>query len=114
MAAHITRWVEAAGKDASQRRTRLRQVVQLGADFYAALMRRLSGAAVTADEQIVAAASAAARCWTGDAVTAVGCLQRCLDAESQLLGNANLPTLVECWIDDLATLQSRLPARARL
>ena len=28
-------------------------------------------------------------------------LQRCLDALTQVDANANLPTLIECWIDDM-------------
>jgi DNA polymerase-3 subunit delta' len=102
LARDVTRIVEAAGKDTPPRRARLRQVVQAVADYYRQLMRQAtltdsSGDAVT--DQMVATALSD---WHPNAPLASECLDRCLDALSQIDANANLATLIATWLDDLA------------
>ncbi len=99
---YIHEFVEAAGKEAPPRRERLRLVVLDVVDFYRAVLRRLSGDRLGADaesEPFVAAAAGQAR---GGALGAASCVERSLDALVQIEANANVPTLVGCWIDDLA------------
>jgi hypothetical protein len=72
------------------------------ADFYRALLRRLSGTRESTDAESEPYVAAAVGHWAGRAVIAADCLERCLDALVQIEANANLPTLVGCWIDDLA------------
>jgi DNA polymerase-3 subunit delta' len=102
LAKYVHEFVEAAGKEAPPRRARLRLVVLDSADFYRALMRRLDGVGETTDAESEPFVAAAARQWAGRATIAAACLERCLDALVQIEANANLPTLVSCWIDDLA------------
>jgi hypothetical protein len=40
---------------------------------------------------------------------ALAVLDRCLEAEQQLDRNANQATLLECWLDDLASLFADCP-----
>ena len=39
--------------------------------------------------------------WPGDELVAAACLDRCLEVSEQIDRNAHLPTLLECWVDDL-------------
>jgi DNA polymerase-3 subunit delta' len=103
----ITEFVEAAGKDTSPRRARMRQVVLESADFYRGLMRHLVGADRRGDAAHHQYIAEAASHWTGRADTASRCLDRCLTALNEIDANANLATLICCWIDDLA--QATLP-----
>jgi DNA polymerase-3 subunit delta' len=83
----------AAGKEADQRRQRLRQLLLATADrFRDELRRRVSATGRGVD--------APADFDELDALVEV--VQRCLDAEDELDRNANQNTLVECWLDDLA------------
>ncbi|MCG8451484.1 MAG: DNA polymerase III subunit [Pirellulales bacterium] len=93
LVAEITEFVNKAGKEAADRRQRLRWVVQLLAGYYRQMMHGGCGASDT-------------RCTshTGRFRTeiALAALDRCLEAEIELDRNANQATLLECWLDDLA------------
>jgi DNA polymerase-3 subunit delta' len=104
LATTVTGFVEAAGKDAPPRRARLRQVVEMAADFYRAVMRQSAQTGPSGDPLIDQLVAAACQAWGGNPVVAAACLDRCLDAQQQIDANANLPTLVPSWIDDLAEL----------
>ncbi|MHB8970872.1 MAG: DNA polymerase III subunit [Pirellulaceae bacterium] len=107
LAKHINEFVEAAGKDAPPRRARTRQVVLEAMNFYRGVMRRAVGADEHGDalnNQFLAAASPH---WRGRADIASRCLDRCLTVLGEIDANANLATLIGCWVDDLA--QSTLP-----
>lgn len=104
LAETVNSFVNAAGKEAPPRRARLRSVVRGAADFYRDLMREAAeGAPKTkgTDDSLVAKSS---EHWQGDTLTAADCLERCLSALAQIDANANLATLIFCWIDDLAEL----------
>ena len=45
----------------------------------------------------------ATRCQPEAPDKAAACLDRCLQAAEQIDRNANQATLIECWLDDLAT-----------
>jgi DNA polymerase-3 subunit delta' len=100
----VSSFVDEAGKEAPPRRARMKQLMGFAAEFYRQLMRTLSGLPVAGDSALERAVIAAARWWPSDEETAADCLQRCLDAQSQVESNANQATLLECWFDDLAEL----------
>jgi DNA polymerase-3 subunit delta' len=104
LAKNVGQFVDAAGKEAPPRRARMTQLIGLAADFYRQLMRALSGAPVVGDEVLRRAVTTAQPAWRGDAETAAGCLDRCLDALGHVQANANQATLLDCWLDELATL----------
>jgi DNA polymerase-3 subunit delta' len=106
LAKSVAAFVDAAGKEAAPRRARLRQIVMFAAELYRLLARQLLGSSGSADADLQAALSSAARQWPGDAEVAAACATRCLDALEQIDANANQTTLIECWLDDLAQIQS--------
>ena len=109
----IAGMAEEAGKAASARRARLRQVIGFATDFYRRLLHRLAGAVGADDDDLSNSVERAAAEWTGDVPAAAACLERCLDAADQVDRNANQTTLLECWLDDLAkiTATGRAPVQ---
>jgi DNA polymerase III subunit delta' len=97
-------FVDQAGKDAPSRRVRMQQIFGMGADFYRQLMRSLAGLPIEGDELLVRSVQDAYKVWPCDEEAAAICLERCLEAQSQVLANANQATLIDCWIDDLAVI----------
>jgi DNA polymerase-3 subunit delta' len=94
-------FVDAAGKEASQRRARARQVVGFAADFFRQRMRAILGMEPVGDAALVRAVTQA----RGGSVESVSvCLQRTLEALGQIERNAHMTTLVECWLDDLGRI----------
>ncbi|MCH8924290.1 MAG: hypothetical protein IIA67_14220, partial [Planctomycetes bacterium] len=104
MAKSVNDLVAEAGKEASARRDRLRQVIGVGLEFYRQLLRELSGAGNTEQEIPADVVRTAASNWRGDRETAAVCVDRCLDALAYVDRNAHLVTLVECWLDDLSAM----------
>ena len=94
-------FVDEAGREASARRRRARQVVGLAAEFFRELVHALSGAARSGDAELRDCIERAMATWPGDELVAAACLDRCLEASEQIDRNAHLTTLVECWLDDL-------------
>lgn len=82
LAKAIGQFVEAAGKDAPAKRARLREVLQMAAEFY---------------QEIMHAAAAEAQ----DPEPAADCQDLCLDALAHVDANVNLTTLIEWWVDEL-------------
>ena len=80
----IMQFVEAAGKDAPPKRARLREVTNWAMEYYR-------------DSMLRAAATDSA-----GAERAADCLDRCLQTVNHVDANANLTSVVEAWIDDLA------------
>ena len=96
----VNSFVDAAGKDAPSRRGRLGMTIYFAIEFYRQLVRALAGGAVTGDPTITKAVDLA-QSHISNPDAAVNCLERCLDAQSQLEANANQATLIETWLDDL-------------
>lgn len=96
----ITAHVEEVGKDATARRERLINVVDQTAGYFRQAMREASGIENVPEGEW----STTATGWTGGPQRASECVQRCLEAQGHVRANANQATLIECWIDDLATL----------
>ena len=110
LAAELIAVVNQAGKDAYARRQRLRAVLQMASMLFRSILRGACGAA----EEHADPECKAVKGWLelGPAVEncALAALDRCLEAEEQLDRNANQATLIECWLDDLAEVFSRVPA----
>jgi DNA polymerase-3 subunit delta' len=86
LAREVEEFINAAGKEADARRQRFRQLLNLVAAKLSESLRRLSTEGLPADATLAA-------------------IDRCLEAEEQLDRNANQSTLLESWIDDLASSQ---------
>jgi DNA polymerase-3 subunit delta' len=103
LAAEVTGFVEAAGREAPPRRDRLRLTIGLAADFYRQLARAACGAAAgTDDEELAAAVGRALPVWNGGFETAAACAHRCLEGIADVDRNAHQAAVIECWLDDLA------------
>jgi DNA polymerase-3 subunit delta' len=110
LAAKLVAFVDAAGKEATARRARARQVVGFAADFYRQLARALCGAEIEGDAQLAGAVAEAQARWPFDAAAAAACVERSLEALAHIDRNAHQAALVECWLDDLAqTVDSGQP-----
>jgi hypothetical protein len=105
--------VDAAGKEAPARRTRLRQAVAFAAEYYRRLLHAQCGRPLAQGAgcvQPTVGAQPAARFahpadagpGPADAEATAARLERCLAAAAQIDRNANQSTLIECWVDDLA------------
>ena len=79
-------FVDAAGKDAPPRRARLRTIAMWGMEFYREQMRE----AVNSNEEPTRAEHS------------IAMAERCLGVAKQVDSNANLTSVAEAWIDDLA------------
>ena len=105
----LNQFVEAAGKEAPLRRERARDVLALAVDFYRQLMRSLVEVPQNGDPQLNRAVSAARNGWRGDAGTATQCVLRCVEAIGHVDRNAHPATLLDGWLDDLASICQRNP-----
>ncbi len=100
----VGQFVDDAGKEAPARRVRMNQLIGFSAEFYRQLMRAFSGLPVEGDGVLGQAVTEAGNAWIGDGQAAAACLQRCLEAQGHILANVNQANLLDCWLDDLATL----------
>jgi len=98
----VSAFVDEAGKQAAARRGRLRQVVHFAAEFYRHLLHAHSGAPEPKDAELRRLVEAALSRRPSDGRRAAACLDRCLEAATQIDRNANQTTLIETWLDDLA------------
>ncbi|HEX4132740.1 MAG TPA: AAA family ATPase [Pirellulales bacterium] len=96
-------FIEAAGKEATARRARARQIIDLTIDFYTELSRTLVGAAAGAAADVREAAERRASTGVAGEDAVLDCVERSLTARAQLDRYVNQATLVECWLDDLAS-----------
>ncbi len=103
----LAAFVDDAGKEAVRRRARARQVIGFAAELYMQVMRAISGGPLTDDAELGELAQRAAAAWTGEAATAAACAERCLEALEHIDRNANMATLLSCWIDDLEQIAAK-------
>ena len=101
LAKRITAFVDAAGKDAPSRRARLKVVIEMFLTFLRELMLARSGTSGHSDAELRTAVESAAGSWSVGPETIASRIDRCIEADQQVSANANIATLVECWIDDL-------------
>lgn len=98
----LTAFVDQAGKDAPAKRRRMRQVILSAATFYRTWLRHQAGALFAKSEDIMQRTiDEALDKWPQGQQHVADKLDRCLLAEDQLKANANVSTLLECWVDDL-------------
>ena len=93
-ARELEEFINAAGKEADARRRRFHQFLGLVADRLQSALRQ-----------------AAIEGQPGEALLAA--IDRCLEAEEQIDRNANQSTLIETWLDDLATIRQDQSEPAR-
>jgi DNA polymerase-3 subunit delta' len=102
----ISQFVESAGKEPAAKRARLKLVVSLAEEFYREallrLTRRASEGVSPTDSQLEDALKTTIRWLPGDE-SAAGCLDVCLDATAHIDANANQATLIDWWLDELAS-----------
>jgi DNA polymerase-3 subunit delta' len=102
LAQTVAAFVDEAGKEASARRARLRQVIGFAGEFYRQLLHAQCGVSVSDDRELQQHVGRAVEGGLDDSELAASRLDRCLDAAAQIDRNANQATLIECWLDDLA------------
>ena len=105
LAAATIRFVDEAGKEAPLRRARLRTTIGFAADFFRQLVRRLSRLSPEGDAELIAAVESAAKHGRWDLESASEAVERCLEAATQVDRNANQHTLIEAWLDELASVR---------
>ncbi|REK10888.1 MAG: AAA family ATPase [Planctomycetota bacterium] len=104
VAGQLVPFVDAAGKEASARRARARQVVAFAVEFYRQLVHALCGATTVGDAELLRAVEQCATHWRGDLETATACIDRSLETLAHIDRNAHLATALECWLNDLAEI----------
>ncbi|MBC7852425.1 MAG: DNA polymerase III subunit delta' [Pirellulaceae bacterium] len=104
LAKTVTSFVESAGKEAAEKRARMREVLTMGLQFYEQLIAALSStsSSTAKDEALQKAVATTVRWWPGDAEAATYCVEICLDALAHVDSNANLTALAEWWLDELS------------
>jgi DNA polymerase-3 subunit delta' len=102
LAQTVSAFVDEAGKEASARRARLRQVVAFAAEFYRQWLHAQCGAAISDDADLQRHVERAQQRGQADSELSVRRLDRCLEAAAQIDRNANQSTLIAAWLDDLA------------
>lgn len=103
LAKSVTAFVESAGKEAPKRRKRLRHVIRLFILYFRQLM--LTSYSVSGDVRGLLAEQTSGTHEAGRGRGAESVVDRCLRALNEVDANANLATLIECWIDDLTAAQ---------
>jgi hypothetical protein len=104
LAQDVVAFVEAAGKEASARRSRSRQVIAFTVEFHRQLLRAASGLPSQGDAELRGAVDRARSTGSMDAQTAAALIARSLEALSHIDRNAHQTTLLECWLDDLSRI----------
>ncbi|MBI1249212.1 AAA family ATPase [bacterium] len=101
LAKDVSDYLAKMGDDAPKKREALSHLIELAADFYRnqlASLTKLGTEEASTNPDIRSAVMAIPSGLDGVAA----CLERCAEAEIQLDANANIATLVEAWLDDLA------------
>lgn len=106
MAKSLGTSADGAGKEGAIKRTRLKHLLRMAADFYRSLTLRLEGDRDPVEPALNAALDAAIRNWEGGAIAASQCWNRCLESIEQVDRNANQTALLE-------SLSTRIAATSR-
>jgi DNA polymerase-3 subunit delta' len=104
LAARVNEFVGPAGKMANARRQQLRAVFQMVGSHFREVLREVYRRESAGPPGASAAADKAAELGESAQQCALQILDRCLEAEVELDRNANQATLLECWLDDLASI----------
>lgn len=109
----LVKFAEDAGKEASQRRERLRIGIGFLSDFFLAVLRLATGAPTGDDIELNSAAARAARSFSTDPETLAAVIERTLEAVEHVDRNAHQTTLVDALCDDVASILGNAPAPTR-
>lgn len=101
LATSVTEFVNAAGKDAPSKRSRLRQVLEMAIDFYEQLMRGVAGERISAEALLAEHVTRLSVTWPGDATRVADCIDQCLAGLGYVAANANIATAIDAWVDEL-------------
>jgi DNA polymerase-3 subunit delta' len=105
LAQQLAAFVDSAGKEAPPRRVRMRQVAGFAVEFHRQLLRATAGLAPQGDHTLVRAVEEALAIRTLEPECIAALVDRSLVALAQIDRNAHLPTLIDCWLDDLARIE---------
>jgi len=106
LAREAAQFVEQAGKEAAERRMRLRTIIEFAVEFFQCLLHTYYGREpgnMIGDKELQTLARKALENGDYDDETIIARLERSLDALAQLERNVNQTTLLECWLDDLVS-----------
>ena len=93
----IVKYCEDAGKEAGPKRRRAAMVVRTVLEMYRKALQHRSGAAASPNEVVASAVECAED-------TLIDLIARSLEADEQIRRYLHLPTVIDCWIDDLAQI----------
>jgi DNA polymerase-3 subunit delta' len=94
-----------APKDSPAQRQCFQQVADVILRVFHLMLLQRTGVEYSADQIAQLTVTTMLQNWRGDEETILACIDRTLDAVTQLNANANIKTLVDAWIDDLAQIQ---------
>ena len=94
-----------APKDSPAQRQCFQQVADVILRVFHLMLLQRTGVEYSADQIAQLTVTTMLQNWRGDEETIIACIDRTLDAVTQLNANANIKTLVDAWIDDLAQIQ---------
>ncbi len=104
LSAAVLSFVEEAGREPALRRRRLAQVIRLAIEFYRQVVRAAGGATTPHERLLTELLDRSLATWAAVDSVAANCLDRSLDALSQIDRNVHQTALIECWLDDLARI----------
>ena len=104
LAAVVESYVSAP-KDSPAQRQCFQQVADVILRVFHLMLLQRTGVEYSADEIAQSTVTTMLQNWRGDEETIIACIDRTLDAVTQLNANANIKTLVDAWVDDLAQIQ---------
>lgn len=104
LAAVVEAYVSAP-KDSPTQRQCFQQVADVILRVFHLMLLERAGVENSADQIAQLTVTAMLQNYRGDEETIIACIDRTLDAVTQLNSNANIKTLVDAWIDDLAQIQ---------
>lgn len=97
----VQEFVESGGKETGARRQRLGVILNLTLEFFDYCLHTYLGDNRVADATLAEAAEGFLREWPWGDEGLVACLDRTFLAQRHLESNANVPTNLEAWLDDL-------------
>lgn len=97
IAQEISEFLKNFGDDAPSKRIALSHLIEFAVNFYRQQLRLLASG-----QEMTSAGKQIASYLPSGMEGAVACMELCAMAEIHLDSNANLATLVECWLDDLS------------
>lgn len=106
MSKAVQSFVDEAGKEASDRRERLRTIIGFAQEFYLGKLRSHVGSDVRGDDLLVSSLRRSAEVnastpWSASAQYVTNRLDRCLESLEQIDRNANLGLVIQNWCEGL-------------